>query len=79
VETHGEISKVDGRPGKVLGHAGDGVDDDFSRGDEDDVDHPCAFGGHHELSRVGWNELTFAVDPFCVDVGVRGLVEGYFI
>jgi hypothetical protein len=40
--THSEIRQVDGCPGDVLGHTGDNVDDNFSRCDEHDMDHPCA-------------------------------------
>lgn len=40
--THGEITQVDGSPGDVLGHTGNSVDDNFSRCNKHDVDHPCA-------------------------------------
>jgi hypothetical protein len=41
-DTHDEIEEVDDCPANLLGHAGDGVDDDLARDDEDDVDEPCA-------------------------------------
>lgn len=30
--------------------------------------------GHHEFIWLVFGERTFAVDPFCIDIGVRGLV-----
>jgi hypothetical protein len=42
-ETHDEIEEVDDCPADFLGHAGDGVDDNLARDDEDDVDKPCTW------------------------------------
>ena len=41
--THGEVTQVDGRPGDVLGHAGNSVDDNFASCNKHDVDHPCTY------------------------------------
>lgn len=41
-EAYDEIEEVDDCPANLLGHAGDGVDDDLAGDDEDDVDEPCA-------------------------------------
>lgn len=38
---YGQVEKVDEGPGYFLGHTGDGVNDDFSRDDQDDVYEPC--------------------------------------
>jgi len=39
--THGEIGQVDGCPGNVWGHTGNGIDCEFSSRYEDNMDHPC--------------------------------------
>jgi hypothetical protein len=43
VGTHGEIGQIDGCPGDVLGYAGNGINDDFTRGYEQKMDHPCTY------------------------------------
>src|SRR5260370_19508806 len=53
--TQSEISKVDGCPGNVLSHTGNNVDDNFSRCNKYDMDHPCAYGGegfHHQAVKM---------------------------
>jgi hypothetical protein len=85
--THGKIRKVDGCPGNVSCHAGDGVDDEFPCRDENDMDHPCAYDDRGESPRrsgssaglVVLERRTFSVDPFCVDVGVCSLIERHFV
>jgi len=40
---YSEVEKVDEGPGYFLGHTGNGVNDDFSRDDQDDVYEPCTW------------------------------------
>ena len=40
---YGEVEKVDEGPGYFLSHTRNGVDDNFSRNDQDDVYEPCTW------------------------------------
>lgn len=62
--THGEIAEVENRPGRVLRHAWDDVEQDFAHEEKEDVDEPCA-------CVVGWTKQERKGSAFARSVTAR--------